>query len=72
MSIAGYNPDEAVSFWQGMKAASGGGGGSDILATHPSDDKRIADIQKWLPEVKAKYYNKNSKKKKKKGAGLDQ
>ena len=56
MSIAGYNPDEAVDFWKGMKAASGGKSSNDIMSTHPSDDKRISDIQQWIPEVKAKYY----------------
>ncbi len=56
MSIAGYNPDEAINFWEGMKAASGGKGPNDLLSTHPSDDKRIADIKSWLPEVKQKYY----------------
>lgn len=68
MSIAGYNPDEAVNFWQGMKEASGGSSTPEILSTHPSDDKRIADIKNWLPEVKSKYYMKEaegSKKKKK-------
>jgi predicted Zn-dependent protease len=57
MSMAGYNPDEAVTFWQRMKASSAGGQKPSVLtSTHPSDDKRISDIQKWLPEVKEKYY----------------
>lgn len=56
MSMAGYNPDEAIVFWQSMKAASGGKSTNILMSTHPSDDKRIADIKQWLPEVKAKYY----------------
>jgi predicted Zn-dependent protease len=57
MSLAGYNPDEALTFWQRMKASSAGSQKPSVLiATHPSDDKRISDIQKWLPEVKQKYY----------------
>ena len=58
MAMAGYNPAEAATFWQRMKAASGGQKPSELMSTHPSDDKRIADIQKWLPEVNQKYYKK--------------
>jgi predicted Zn-dependent protease len=56
MSMAGYNPDEAVTFWQRMKDASGGKAPNELMSTHPSDDRRISDIKKWLPEVKQKYY----------------
>ena len=55
MARAGYNPNYAVVFWQDMSAATGGASGG-IFATHPSDAKRIADIQKALPEA-LKYYN---------------
>ncbi len=53
-AMAGYDPAVAVSFWQRMSAASGGGSTS-YLSSHPSDAKRISDIQKWLPEAQ-KYY----------------
>ncbi len=57
MAMAGYNPKEAVTFWQRMKSAAGAGQKpSELMSTHPSDDKRIADIQNWLPEVQQKYY----------------
>ena len=54
MTIAGYNPDVAVGFWQKM---SGGGQSStpEFMSTHPSDQTRISDIQKNLPDVKKKY-----------------
>lgn len=55
-AMAGYNPNEAVTFWQRMAAASGGSG-SDFLSDHPSDAKRIANIKGWLPEA-LKYYKK--------------
>ena len=55
MTLAGYNPESTVSFWQKM-SAGGSGGGSDFLSTHPSDEKRIAELQKRLPEM-AKYKN---------------
>lgn len=55
-AMAGYNPNEAVTFWQRMAAASGGSG-SDFLSDHPSDAKRIENIKGWLPEA-LKYYKK--------------
>ncbi len=57
-AMAGYDPAVAVSFWQRMSAASGGGSSSKMqsyLSSHPSDAKRITDIQGWLPEAQ-KYY----------------
>jgi predicted Zn-dependent protease len=53
MAIAGYNPDEAVPFWQRM-AALGGGGTPEFLSTHPSDATRIRQLQGWMPEAKQK------------------
>ena len=53
MTMAGYNPDVAVNFWQKMSA--GGGSTPEFMSTHPSDATRIADIRKALPEIKAKY-----------------
>jgi predicted Zn-dependent protease len=52
--MAGYNPEAAVSFWQRMSQATGGGSTS-WLSTHPSDATRIKQIQGWLPEAQ-KYY----------------
>ena len=53
-AMAGYDPDAAVSFWQRMSQATGGGSTS-WLSTHPSDATRIKQIQGWLPEAR-KYY----------------
>jgi predicted Zn-dependent protease len=51
MAIAGYNPDEAVPFWERM-AAAGGGAPPEFLSTHPSDATRIRQLQGWTPEAK--------------------
>jgi len=51
MAIAGYNPEEAIPFWQRM-AAQGGGSTPEFLSTHPSNDTRIRDIQALIPEAK--------------------
>ena len=53
-AMAGYNPEVAVSFWQRMSSATGGGSNS-LFADHPSDATRIQQIQGWLPEAQ-KYY----------------
>ncbi len=54
MTMAGYNPDYAVTFWKKM-AAKSGGSTNELMSTHPSDARRISDIQKSLPEIKSKY-----------------
>ena len=54
MTMAGYDPGAAVGFWKKM-AAKGGSSTPAILSSHPSDATRIADIQKALPEIRAKY-----------------
>lgn len=53
MTIAGYNPEVAVHFWEKMSA--GGGSVPEFLSTHPSGQTRIHDIQKNIPAIEAKY-----------------
>lgn len=55
MSMAGYDPHAAVSFWQTMMLQDKGGSTPELLSTHPADATRIADIQKRIPEA-MKYY----------------
>ncbi|MFY9309564.1 MAG: M48 family metallopeptidase [Bacteroidia bacterium] len=57
MAMAGYDPNEAIAFWQRMSKAGGGGAPLELLSTHPSDETRIADIRKFLPQA-MKYYRK--------------
>jgi len=47
MKIAGYDPNSAITFWEKM-AASGGQKPPEIFSTHPSDERRIADIKEFL------------------------
>lgn len=54
MTMAGYNPDVAVNFWQKMSAGKSGST-PEFMSTHPSDATRIAEIQRALSEIKAKY-----------------
>lgn len=56
MAMAGYDPNEAVAFWQRM---TGDGSGSvlEFMSTHPTDANRIAKMKEVLPEA-MKYYNK--------------
>ncbi len=54
-AMAGYDPREAPKFWQRMAAASGGNKPPEILSTHPSDQTRISDLNKFMPEA-LKYY----------------
>jgi predicted Zn-dependent protease len=56
MAMAGYNPNEAISFWKRMAAVSTNPMPA-FLSTHPSDANRIEQIKKYLPEA-MKYYKK--------------
>lgn len=58
-AMAGYNPREAIPFWQRM-AQAGGSKPPEFLATHPSDEKRIAKLEGYMEEA-LKYYKPVSK-----------
>ncbi len=54
MAMAGYDPHAAVPFWERM-ASGGGGKPPEILSTHPSDETRIADLNRLMPEAMTYY-----------------
>ena len=56
-AMAGYDPNVALSFWQRMAAQSQGSQPA-WLSSHPTDTKRISDIQKHLPEALLYYQKK--------------
>jgi predicted Zn-dependent protease len=57
MAMAGYNPEEAVSFWQRMAAQKTGAQPPEFLSTHPASETRIQNLKDLLPEA-MKYYKK--------------
>ncbi len=54
-AMAGYNPREAIALWQRMAKNSNGGAPPEFLSTHPAEENRIAQLQRYLPEA-LKYY----------------
>lgn len=56
LAMAGYDPNQAVAFWERM-AASSKGAPMEFMSTHPSDATRIAQIKQYLPEALT-YYKK--------------
>jgi predicted Zn-dependent protease len=62
MARAGYDPEAAVQFWQRFmqyNAQQGGSGTPAFLRTHPTDEKRIQQLQQWMSEAKAQYKPQN-------------
>lgn len=54
-AMAGYNPREAIPLWQRMEAASNGQKPPEFLSTHPTEGRRIEELQKYMPEA-LQYY----------------
>jgi len=59
MAAAGYNPHEAISFWERMAANANGPNIPEFLSTHPSDEHRIANIRDVYMVEAMKYYKPN-------------
>jgi predicted Zn-dependent protease len=54
-AMAGYNPQEAIPLWERMERASQGQSPPEFLSTHPSEGRRINQLQRIMPEA-MKYY----------------
>jgi predicted Zn-dependent protease len=54
-AMAGYNPREAITLWQRMQQASNGQRPPEFMSTHPAEEHRIEQLQRFLPEA-LKYY----------------
>lgn len=59
MIMAGYKPEEAINVWIRMSQSAGGQVPPEFLSTHPSNQTRIVNLQKYLPTAiaLAKKYN---------------
>jgi predicted Zn-dependent protease len=63
MARAGYDPAEAIAFWQRFMNYNKQQQGSNappsyfskFLRTHPLDEVRIEQLKRWLPEAQAAY-----------------
>lgn len=55
MARAGYDPREAVTFWQRFSTAFTGQKPPAFLSTHPADAQRIAQIKSLLPAAIVEY-----------------
>lgn len=59
MAMAGYDPRNAVEFWDRMsRAKKKSGDVPEFLSTHPADAGRIANIRRLIPEA-LPYYRRN-------------
>jgi predicted Zn-dependent protease len=52
-SLAGYDIRESIKIWERMK--KDGKKIPEWQSTHPSNDRRIANLNKWIPEIILKY-----------------
>jgi predicted Zn-dependent protease len=55
MAKAGYDPREAVTFWQRMGQASGGKAPPEFMSTHPSHETRISRLKEMMPKAMELY-----------------
>jgi predicted Zn-dependent protease len=54
-AMAGYNPREAIALWERMIKMAEGNRPPEFLSTHPAEQKRIDQLNKYMPEA-LKYY----------------
>jgi predicted Zn-dependent protease len=51
MASAGFDPEQSVSLWRNMGAASGGQAPPEWASTHPANESRIANLQSHMAEA---------------------
>lgn len=62
MARAGFDPRQSVNLWQNMKVAAGGGAAPpEFMSTHPSNERRIRDLQANIPKAMPAYESVKSK-----------
>ena len=55
MAKAGYDPRASLAFWKRMADAQKGNAPPEFLSDHPTEEKRIQQIEEWLPEAMTHY-----------------
>jgi predicted Zn-dependent protease len=56
MARAGYDPREAPRFWQRMNESAGGKRPPAFLSTHPTPEKRVAELERLVADAMETYY----------------
>jgi predicted Zn-dependent protease len=57
MAMAGYQPKEAVAFWERMaEVGKNSQKPPKLLSTHPADATRIAELEKNMDKAMKYYY----------------
>ncbi|MEI6263643.1 MAG: M48 family metallopeptidase [Sphingobacteriia bacterium] len=57
-ALAGYDPREAIPFWQRMSKMANSSAAPGLFSTHPSDETRIAELEKIMEDIYKNYYKK--------------
>ena len=57
MAKAGYDPNEAINFWQRFGQVKGGKGPPEWASTHPADVTRMQGLRSYLSRAKYDYQN---------------
>jgi predicted Zn-dependent protease len=55
MARAGYDPREAIGFWERMSETSGASPAPEFASTHPSHGTRIERLQQHMPRAQEEY-----------------
>jgi predicted Zn-dependent protease len=54
MTFAGYDPEQAVRFWQRMQQRSAGQRRPpEFLSDHPSNARRVTQVRQWAAHAQA-------------------
>ena len=61
MAKAGYDPHEALNFWQRFSKIKGDNGPPEWASTHPADATRMQGLRGYLSRAKYSYQNLNVK-----------
>jgi predicted Zn-dependent protease len=57
MAKAGYDPEEAIRFWQRFSLAKGNSEPPEWASTHPADKTRVKGLKTYLSRAKYSYQN---------------